>query len=180
MRNRKRREGESIPALAREFRRLATKAYPAASFELRETSAMESFIDALDTETGWAIHQARASTLTHAAKIATELEAFKQAVGRKHSRYDRKLARTVVKWKDTEQTISPELLEQLVAEISEAFQKRLRNPQNTEKHHQQKPGHTRIQGGPNRKPKKKHCRYRVLELQGNRALPKGLPSNHEP
>ncbi len=79
--------------LARAFRKLAGLAYPELTFHLQETLAMENFLEALDYETALAVHQAKCTTLADAARIATELEAFRLAERRKHQ--PRKFARMV-------------------------------------------------------------------------------------
>ena len=122
LRTRRRREGETISDLARSFRRLATLAYPDTTYELRETLAMENFVDALDTGTALAIYQAQASTLNHASKIASELEAFRVAERRKHQ--PRKFARAVVPEQQDQQD-GTEMLKELLAELKSLRDQRM-------------------------------------------------------
>jgi len=80
LRSRTRKNGESLPELAQAIRRLATLAYPEASFLLVDTLAKEQFIDALDdSDMRLKVQQARPTTINDAVQIAVELEAFARA-----------------------------------------------------------------------------------------------------
>ena len=120
LKSRRRKEGESIAELARAFRKLAGMAYPELTFHLQETLAMENFLEALDYDTALAVHQAQCTTLNQAAKVATELEAFRFAERRKHQ--PRKLARVVAADSgNMENLTQEEPLKKILAEICEVL-----------------------------------------------------------
>ena len=115
---RRRKEGETIADLARSIRKLASLAYPEVTPAVQETLATDSFREALDYETAWAVQQAQCTSMAQAAKIAMELEAFRLAERRKNQ--PRKFARIVVAEEEDEE--APEekaLLKNLVKEIKE-------------------------------------------------------------
>lgn len=80
LRERRKRATETIPELGQAVRRLANLAYPKAPSEVRETLAMEQFLDALpDSDMRIRIKQARPRDLNDAIKHAVELEAYLRA-----------------------------------------------------------------------------------------------------
>ena len=117
LKSRRRKDGETITELARSFRKLAGLAYPELTYKLQETLAMENFLEALDYETALAVHQAQCTTLNEAAKIATELEAFRTAERRKNQ--PRKFARVVVADQVEGKTEEVGPLKKLLQEIHE-------------------------------------------------------------
>ena len=77
LRERRKRVSESLPELGQAIRRLINKAYPKAPGEVRETLAMEHFIDALsNNEMRIRIKQSRPQNLNTAVCLAVELETF--------------------------------------------------------------------------------------------------------
>jgi hypothetical protein len=79
LKTRTRKRNETLQELAQAIRRLTRNAYPQAPAELRETLAMDTFMDALeDTDTRWKIRQSRPSSLNQALDIAVELKNSKQ------------------------------------------------------------------------------------------------------
>ena len=124
MKSRRRKEGESIADLARAFRKLAGLAYPELTFHLQETLALENFLEALDYETALAVYQAQCATLSEAAKVATELEAFRLAERRKHQ--PRKFARMVKANEDVDvhDDETEESLKELLKEVKQMLKRR--------------------------------------------------------
>ena len=87
-------DNESLPELAQAIRRLATQAYPDASYDLLETLTLDHFVDALvDTDMRYRVYQAKATTLDAAVCAALEWEAFQKA--EKHRLAPRKFSRMV-------------------------------------------------------------------------------------
>ena len=85
---------ESLPELSQAIRRLATQAYPDASYDLLETLTLDHFVDALvDTDMRYRVYQAKATTLDAAVCAALEWEAFQKA--EKHRLAPRKFSRMV-------------------------------------------------------------------------------------
>ena len=79
-RERRQRVSESLPELGKAIRLLINKAYPKAPGEVRETLAMEHFIDALsNNEMRIRIKQSRPQNLNTAVCLAVELETFYKA-----------------------------------------------------------------------------------------------------
>ena len=84
LRNRSRKQGESIPELAHDIQRLLARAYPNASVDMKRTLAKEFFVDAIgDSDSRWKIYQSRPRNLEEAVSIAVELEAFTLAEQKK-------------------------------------------------------------------------------------------------
>nr|XP_034338992.1 uncharacterized protein LOC117693065 [Crassostrea gigas] len=80
LRERRKRASETIPELGQAVRRLANLAYLKAPSEVRETLAIEQFLDALpDSDMRIRIKQARPRDLNDAIKHAVELEAYLRA-----------------------------------------------------------------------------------------------------
>lgn len=80
LRERRKRATETIPELGQAVRRLANLAYPKAPSEVRDTLAMEQFLDALpDSDMRIRIKQARPGDLNDAIKHAVELKAYLRA-----------------------------------------------------------------------------------------------------
>jgi hypothetical protein len=85
LRNRRIRVVETIPELGQSVRRLTNLAYPRAPTEVKETLAMEQFLDALpDSDMRIRIKQARPQNLNDAIRHAVELEPYLKAEN-KHS-----------------------------------------------------------------------------------------------
>lgn len=85
LRDRRKRATETIPELGQSVRRLTNLAYPRAPTEVKETLAMEQFLDALpDSDMRIRIKQARPQNLNDATRHAVELEAYLKAEN-KHS-----------------------------------------------------------------------------------------------
>ena len=98
LRNRSRKQGETLPDLAHEIRRLVKLAYPTGQFGILEDLAKNHFIDALpDAESRWHIQQSRPNNLDDAVGWPVELEAFH--IAEKHRGTVRKMTR-VVKFED--------------------------------------------------------------------------------
>ena len=80
LRNRTRKNEETLPELAHSIRRLVKQSYPTGDFDLLECLAKDHFIDALtDADSRWRIQQTRPRKLDDAVRVAVELEAFQQA-----------------------------------------------------------------------------------------------------
>ena len=80
LRDRRKRAAETIPELGQSVRRLTNLAYPRAPTEVKETLAMEQFLDALpDSDMRIRIKQARPQNLNDAIRHAVELEAYLKA-----------------------------------------------------------------------------------------------------
>ena len=80
LKERRQRASESLPELGQAIRRLVNKAYPRAPGEVRETLAMEHFIDALvNSEIRIKIKKSRPQNLNTAVCLAVELETFYKA-----------------------------------------------------------------------------------------------------
>ncbi|VDI66594.1 Hypothetical predicted protein [Mytilus galloprovincialis] len=79
-RERRKKATESLPELGQVFRRLSNLAYPTAPRDVRETLALEQFIDSLyDSDMRLKIKQSRPKSLDEAVKLSVELEAFNKA-----------------------------------------------------------------------------------------------------
>ena len=77
LRTRQRREGESIPALGQEIRRLVQYAYPGVGIEGIEELAIERFREALsDPDQRMSVHQSHPRNLDEAIQVAMDLEAW--------------------------------------------------------------------------------------------------------
>jgi len=77
LRGRRRRSGESLPALGQEIRRLAQYAYPSVGYDALEAIAVERFREALeDREQRMSIRQGHADTLEAAVKAAVDMESW--------------------------------------------------------------------------------------------------------
>lgn len=80
LKSRMRQKGESLPEMAQAIQRLVRDAYPNANYNMRETLALENFLDALDdSELRWKVSQSRPRSMSDAVRIAVELEAYKKA-----------------------------------------------------------------------------------------------------
>jgi hypothetical protein len=80
LRSRVRQKSESLPELAQSVQRLVREAYPNANYNMRETLALENFLDALDdSDLRWKVAQSRPRSMSDAVRIAVELEAYKKA-----------------------------------------------------------------------------------------------------
>ena len=80
LKERRQRASETLPELGQAIRRLVNKAYPRAPGEVRETLAMEHFIDSLvNSELRIKIKQSRPTNLNTAICLAVELETFYKA-----------------------------------------------------------------------------------------------------
>ena len=75
--HRKRKDGESLPALGQDIRRLAKLAYPGFADTVVEQLAQEKFVDALpDAKLRLQIHHARPRSLEDAIEFALHNEAW--------------------------------------------------------------------------------------------------------
>lgn len=84
LQQRKQRQGESLPALGQEIRRLVQRAYPSFTEVAMEELAVEKFIDALEDSTmRLSIHQAHPTHLEQAIEHALKLEAWQEAEKKK-------------------------------------------------------------------------------------------------
>lgn len=82
LRGRKRRKGESLPALGQEVRRLVQYAYPGVGYDALEEIAVERFREALDDrEQRMTIRQSHPRTLEEAVKAATDMESWQVSEG---------------------------------------------------------------------------------------------------
>ena len=87
LRNRTRRDKESIPQLAQSIRHLVLQAFPQAHGELFEVLCRDHFLDALgDSHLRFKIFQAHTETFDETVAAAIEMEAFQQAERQRHSR----------------------------------------------------------------------------------------------
>ena len=85
LRNRLRRNQESLPSLAQDIRRLAAQAYPTAHPSLMDFLCRDHFLDALvDPDTRMNVYRSRPRSLDEAVCIAVELEAFLMAERQRH------------------------------------------------------------------------------------------------
>lgn len=77
MREKRKKDTETLPEFGHSIRRLTNLAYPSAPFDVRETLAKEQFIDALfDSDIRIRIKQSRPKTLIEAVSLAVELKAY--------------------------------------------------------------------------------------------------------
>ena len=84
LQQRKQRQGESLPALGQEIRRLVQRAYPSFTEVAMEELAMEKFIDALEDSTmRLSIHQTHPTQLEQVMEHALKLEAWQEAAKKK-------------------------------------------------------------------------------------------------
>ena len=80
LKNRRRKNDETLPELAQSLRRLAKSAYPDAPYEVQDSLAKDQFLDAInDANLRWQIFQMRPKTLDNALESAVEIEAFRAA-----------------------------------------------------------------------------------------------------
>ena len=80
LRNRFRKNNESLPELAQDIKRLISRAYPEAPISLQDTLAKDYFIDALvDSDMRLWIQQSKPQSVAEAVQLAMKLEALKQA-----------------------------------------------------------------------------------------------------
>ena len=82
LRGRRRRKGESLPALGQEVRRLVQYAYPGVGYDALEEIAVERFRESLDDrEQRMIIRQSHPRTLEEAVKAATDMESWQVSEG---------------------------------------------------------------------------------------------------
>ena len=92
LRNRVRKDKETLPELAQSIRNLAAQAYPQAHGNLLEDLCRDHFLDALqDSELRYRIFQAHPRTLDDAVGVAVETEAFQQADKQRTRKYVREV-----------------------------------------------------------------------------------------
>jgi hypothetical protein len=98
LRGRRKRASETMPELGHSIRRLANIAYPKALADVRETSALEQFLDSLpNLDMRIRIKQVRPKDLNDAIRHAVEYEAYLRAEEhRDHKAYQRQVADKVV------------------------------------------------------------------------------------
>ena len=125
---------ESLPELAQAIRRLATQAYPDASYDLLETLTLDHFVDALvDTDMRYRVYQAKATTLDAAVCAALEWEAFQKA--EKHRLAPRKFSR-MVSVKEEPDSLRPD---PQVADLQRQIEDLTRNVATLQKHYGEAP-----------------------------------------
>ena len=84
LKDRQQKASESVPELGQDIRRLTNLAYAQAPSDVKETLAMEFFIDALhSSEMRLRIKQSRPKNLNEAVCLAVELDAFNNAEKRR-------------------------------------------------------------------------------------------------
>lgn len=87
LRNRTRKRGESLSALALDLKGMTRRAYPTARGELWEQLTVTSFLDSLaDGDMEWAVLQGRPTTVEEAVTLATQFESFKKARSRRRAK----------------------------------------------------------------------------------------------
>jgi hypothetical protein len=92
LRNRMRREEESLPQLAQAVRNLALQAYPQAEGDLFEALCRDHFLDAIsDSSLRFSIFQVQPKSLDEALTIAVETEAFQIAERQRNKKYLREV-----------------------------------------------------------------------------------------
>ena len=80
LRERRQKASETLSELGQDIRRLTNSAYPTAPCDLRETLAIEQFVDALiNSEMRLHIKQSRPQNSSDVVRYALELEAFNRA-----------------------------------------------------------------------------------------------------
>lgn len=72
MREKRKKDTETLPEFGHSIRRLTNLAYPSAPFDVRETLAKEQF----DSDIRIRIKQSHPKTLIEAVSLAVELEAY--------------------------------------------------------------------------------------------------------
>jgi hypothetical protein len=94
LRERRKRASETMPELGHSIRRLANLAYPKAPAEVRETLALEQFLNSLpNPDMRIRIKQVRPKDLNDAVRHAVEFEAYLRAdEQRDHKAYQRQFA----------------------------------------------------------------------------------------
>ena len=113
LRTRRQKEGEGLPSLAQDIRRLMVLAYPGAATEMSEMVAIDAFLDALiDPELALRVRDREPTTLDLACQYATRLEA-NQRTRAKEDPHERRFGRTKA-IKESEVTI-----DQLSRQINE-------------------------------------------------------------
>jgi hypothetical protein len=109
LRNRMRRENESLPQLAQAVRNLALQAYPQAQGELFEALCRDHFLDAIpDSSLRFSIFQVQPRTLDQALTIAVETETFQQAEKQRNRKFVREINCCNVTATEREVTSEPE------------------------------------------------------------------------
>lgn len=89
LRNRTRKRGENLAALAQDVKSMTRKAFPTATGELWEQLTVNSFLDSLpDAEMEWAVLQGKPKTVEEAVTLAMQFEAFKLVKAKKQQRED--------------------------------------------------------------------------------------------
>jgi hypothetical protein len=107
LRNKKRKEGESLPALGQEVRRLVQYAYPGVGLGGVEELAIERFRESLSSsEQRMSVHQAHPHTLEQAIQIAMDMEAWQLSEQRRSSVEKGVRFRGVKEEKDDESPLS--------------------------------------------------------------------------
>lgn len=104
LRGRRRKEGESLPALGQEIRRLVQYAYPGVGHDALEEIALERYREALgDREQRMSIRQGHSRTLEEAVKAATDMESWQLSEGSSEVRNVRAVGTDVKEEGDIEQ-----------------------------------------------------------------------------
>lgn len=104
LRGKRRKEGESLPALGQEIRRLVQYAYPGVGYDALEEIALERFREALgDREQRMSIRQGHARSLEEAVKAATDMESWQLSEGQSGERQVRAVESVPKEGSDMEQ-----------------------------------------------------------------------------
>ena len=121
LRARRRHEGESLPALGQEVRRLVTYAYPDLPIEGIEELAIERFREALpDRDQRMAVHRARPRHLEEAVQAAMDMEAWQITESRRDNSEPRRRVRAA-------DVLEQEMLQKMLQRL-ETLEARLDRP----------------------------------------------------